>query len=140
MELMALQGLALVELQSKVFPNNTPHVKKPKDGARRGYRLSIGGLRGRGDERHNDAKLFAVPLDVCLDRNMHAAGLDSRPLVPSFIQEAMLAIEKKGLGIPGLFRVSGSARRVREIRALLDQGERVDMKVSDVYRWLLRRW
>lgn len=50
-----------------------------------------------------------------------------RAPVPRFITEITAIIEKRGLKIDGLYRVSGNLSSIQKLRCLIDQGEQLQI-------------
>ncbi|EDQ92730.1 RhoGAP domain-containing protein [Monosiga brevicollis MX1] len=103
------------------------------------------GHRRRGSStQHNEAGyVTGKPLDKLIneDRRKHA---DSRLVMPHCVTQMIQYLAANGLKSIGLFRVSGSTRRVHEMAQALDRGEELDfastnpIEVAALLKYFLR--
>eukprot|EP01103_Thecamoeba_quadrilineata_P013380 TRINITY_DN3703_c0_g1_i1.p1 TRINITY_DN3703_c0_g1~~TRINITY_DN3703_c0_g1_i1.p1 ORF type:complete len:314 (+),score=70.46 TRINITY_DN3703_c0_g1_i1:25-966(+) len=70
-------------------------------------------------------KLFGIPLELAAQRS------DEKGLIPSPIRQSIEFLEKKGLKYVGLYRISGSSKRIQELINLYDRGERVEFSETE---------
>ncbi|XP_013907491.1 PREDICTED: rho GTPase-activating protein gacY-like [Thamnophis sirtalis] len=71
-------------------------------------------------------RIFGSPLDIVTKDTTHQS-------VPLVVQHTVEYLEEFGLNHKGLFRISGSAAKIRALRLKYDQGEEVDLvKEGDI--------
>lgn len=72
---------------------------------------------------------FGVPLEESLEKSAVESRLGfGRGIlrIPAFVEAAVLELERRGLATPGIFRRSGSQKRINELRDLVSKA--VDVK------------
>ncbi|XP_042330399.1 rho GTPase-activating protein 27 isoform X2 [Sceloporus undulatus] len=84
-------------------------------------RPTLQSLRERG---YIKDQVFGCALQVLCDRE--------KSTVPQFVKQCIAAVEKRGLDIDGLYRISGNLATVQKLRYKVDHDERLDL---DDGRW-----
>ncbi|XP_053122210.1 rho GTPase-activating protein 27 isoform X2 [Hemicordylus capensis] len=84
-------------------------------------RPTLQSLRERG---YIKDQVFGCALQVLCDRE--------KSTVPQFVQQCICTVEKRGLDIDGLYRISGNLATIQKLRYKVDHDERLDL---DDGRW-----
>ncbi|XP_070583556.1 rho GTPase-activating protein 27-like [Erythrolamprus reginae] len=84
-------------------------------------RPSLQYLRDRG---YIKDQVFGCALQVLCDRE--------KSIVPNFVRQCIATVEKRGLDIDGLYRISGNLSTIQNLRHKVDHDEHVDL---DGGRW-----
>uniref|UniRef100_A0A670JDD4 Rho GTPase activating protein 27 n=1 Tax=Podarcis muralis TaxID=64176 RepID=A0A670JDD4_PODMU len=84
-------------------------------------RPTLQSLRERG---YIKDQVFGCPLQVLCDRE--------KSTVPQFVRQCICTVEKRGLDIDGLYRISGNLATIQKLRYKVDHDERLDL---DDGRW-----
>ncbi|KAH0626971.1 hypothetical protein JD844_002305 [Phrynosoma platyrhinos] len=84
-------------------------------------RPTLQSLRERG---YIKDQVFGCALQVLCDRE--------KSTVPQFVKQCIAAVEKRGLDIDGLYRISGNLATIQKLRYKVDHDERLDL---DDGRW-----
>ncbi|XP_008111401.2 rho GTPase-activating protein 27 isoform X1 [Anolis carolinensis] len=84
-------------------------------------RPTLQSLRERG---YIKDQVFGCALQVLCDRE--------KSTVPQFVKQCITAVEKRGLDIDGLYRISGNLATIQKLRYKVDRDERLDL---DDGRW-----
>nr|XP_020670178.1 rho GTPase-activating protein 27 [Pogona vitticeps] len=84
-------------------------------------RPTLQSLRERG---YIKDQVFGCPLQVLCDRE--------KSTVPQFVKRCISAVEKRGLDIDGLYRISGNLATIQKLRYKVDHDEHLDL---DDGRW-----
>ncbi|XP_039281640.1 rho GTPase-activating protein 24-like [Nilaparvata lugens] len=95
------------------------------------YRLKNLDKSSSMDDCTSDNRLFGVPLTYLRKDFVHLPQVKDTICIPEFIVEICNYIEEK-ITVEGLFRKAGSTARQKEIRALLDSGEGIDLTAHHV--------
>ncbi len=82
-----------------------------------------------GSHRGRLGLLFGVALDLAAE--LGAPTMSAVYGVPSFIEDALSFVIRHESRTEGIFRLSGSLSQMREYRARLDLGERIDWEAGD---------
>lgn len=92
-------------------------------------RPTIESLSERGIYRCESFFSFKVFFDYVIDlaepvfgSTLAAVCEHDKTQVPRFITEVITVIEKRGLKVDGLYRVSGNLSSIQKLRCLIDQG------------------
>ncbi|KAJ7313462.1 hypothetical protein JRQ81_004855 [Phrynocephalus forsythii] len=84
-------------------------------------RPTLQSLRERG---YIKDQVFGCPLQVLCDRE--------KSTVPQFVKQCISTVEKRGLDIDGLYRISGNLATIQKLRYKVDHDEHLDL---DDGRW-----
>eukprot|EP00026_Physarum_polycephalum_P001488 Phypoly_transcript_01490.p1 GENE.Phypoly_transcript_01490~~Phypoly_transcript_01490.p1 ORF type:complete len:1106 (-),score=253.34 Phypoly_transcript_01490:41-3337(-) len=76
-----------------------------------------------------NTKVFGVPLTDLMTKHEREMSND----IPSFIAEALDAIDATGLEVEGIFRVSGSVIQIRGVKETVNQGLPIDYRALDTH-------
>ncbi|XP_020894810.1 ralA-binding protein 1-A isoform X3 [Exaiptasia diaphana] len=68
--------------------------------------------------------IFGVPLAQAVKQSKSPDGVD----LPKVLREGIVFIEENGLGIEGIYRVSGAKSKVDGLKELYNEGKSVDLK------------
>ncbi|XP_018093635.1 rho GTPase-activating protein 27 isoform X2 [Xenopus laevis] len=77
-------------------------------------------LQSLRDKGYIKEQVFGCPLQQLCDREKHN--------VPEFVRKAIQAVERRGLDIDGLYRVSGNLATIQKLRHKVDQEENINLE------------
>uniref|UniRef100_UPI00358F1886 rho GTPase-activating protein 12-like n=1 Tax=Myxine glutinosa TaxID=7769 RepID=UPI00358F1886 len=79
-------------------------------------------LQSLKDKGYIREQVFGCPLDTLCEREAST--------VPAFVQQCISAVEKRGLDIDGIYRVSGNLSVIQKLRFYVDHEEELDLSQS----------